>query len=60
MSFGVFKSIGAFILWTFYGFKIPYKDIRYGDYPCYGVGFSFIGVIIIIVFYLPIWFGFKW
>ncbi|GAB4519383.1 MAG: hypothetical protein Tsb004_30400 [Allomuricauda sp.] len=55
-DFGIVSSIGAFIIWIFKGYKIPYKEIRYGDYPCFGIGICTIILTIFLVFYLPRWF----
>jgi len=57
---GALVRIGAVVIWLVKRTKTPYREIRNGNYPCFIVGLTFIGVVIIIAFYLPIWFGFKW
>tara|TARA_Y100001933_G_C18948321_1_gene542600 strand:+ start:1047 stop:1235 length:189 start_codon:yes stop_codon:yes gene_type:complete len=57
-GFGVLRSIGAFLIWIYKGYKVPYKDIRYNyEYPCFEVGLCFIAIIIISIFFLPDWLG---
>lgn len=43
-------SLGALIIWTYKGGRVPYKEIRYeSNYPCFELGLSSIALVVILI-----------
>lgn len=45
------SHIGAIIIWTFQGCKLPYKEVRYDKgYPCFEVGLVALTLVVFLIY----------
>ena len=52
-GYGAISDLGALVIWIIKGYRMPFREIRYGNYPCFELGFVLIVVVIALVFYVP-------
>ena len=46
----ILSSLGALIIWTYKGCKVPYKEVRHdSNYPCFELGLSSIALVVILI-----------